>query len=116
MYALIKINIMTHAQVLGLLMIAAGGSCQASASELPSDAVAIQPLTASAGGWLMFLGFVIVIYEIIFVVQRFLNVAIVNENITIVLLIVSLVFILCTRAVIIMFCVRLYQTNCLKAL
>lgn len=77
-------------QVLGLLLIASGASCQASAGELPQGAIAIQALTASAGGWLMFIGFVMVIYEIIFIVQRFLNIGIINENITIVLLIVSL--------------------------
>lgn len=75
------------------MMIAAGGSSQVSTSELLESALAIQGLTASAGGWLMCLGIVLIIYEIIFIVLRFLNIRVVNSHITIVLIIVSLLII-----------------------
>ena len=70
-------------------MAAAGGSCQSSVGEIPEGGVAIQALTSSAAGWLIFVAIVIIIYEAVFITQRFLNISVINNNITIVIIIVS---------------------------
>lgn len=46
-------------------------------------------LTDAAGGWLIFMAFVIIVYEIFFIVQRFINIKIINDHIMIVIIVVS---------------------------
>ena len=71
-------------------MAAAGGSCQSSVAEFPPDApLRIIGLTDSAAGWLIFVAIVLIIYEIVVIIQRFLNVKIINQHILIVIIIVS---------------------------
>ena len=74
-------------QVLALLVIISGGSSQSSAGELPPDSMRDQ--TSGAGGWLIFVGFVAIVLEIIVVVIRFLNISVINSNITTFLIVVS---------------------------
>ncbi len=76
---------------MALIMAAAGGGCQSTVGQTGADARAIETvgLTDSAGGWLIFMGIIIIIYEAVVIAQRFLNVVIINQNITIVIIIVS---------------------------
>ena len=69
-------------------MAAAGGSCQSAVGQT-NGSLEIIGLTDSAGGWLVFVGIVIIIYEAVVIAQRFLNVSIINEQISIVIIIVS---------------------------
>ena len=71
-------------------MAAAGGGCQTSVGEFPVNFTELQGLTDSAGGWLIFVGVIILIYEAVFITQRFVNIKIINQHITIVIIVVSM--------------------------
>ena len=45
--------------------------------------------TSAAAGWLIFLAIVLMPYEIIVILQRFINIKIINSNILIVIIVVS---------------------------
>ena len=76
-----------HSQILALIALIAGASSQSSVdnftdSNLPAS-------TDAAGGWLIFVSFWVMLYQVIVIVQRFLNFGIINNAITIFLIIVS---------------------------
>ena len=77
----------THPQILALITLIAGSSAQSSVDGFTNDDLPVS--TDAAGGWLIFVSFWVMLYQVIVIVQRFLNFGIVNNAITIFLIIVS---------------------------
>ncbi len=74
-------------QILSLITIIAGAACQSANipdSNLPSTE------TDSAAGWLIFVGVVGLIYEVVVILQRFLNLNIINNHVLIFIIVVCM--------------------------
>ena len=79
----------TYTQVLAIITIGAGASSQSSVDVFQNN----HPLprnTDAAGGWLIFISFWVMLYQVIVILQRFLNFGIINNNITLFLILVSI--------------------------
>jgi hypothetical protein len=82
-----------HTQILALIALIAGASAQNSVDIFEGSANNLSVSTDAAGGWLIFVSFWVMLYQAIVIVQRFLNFGIINNAITIFLVIVSLTLI-----------------------
>ena len=76
-----------HTQILALIALIAGAASQSSVDGFTNDN--LPATTDAAAGWLIFVSFWVMLYQVIVIVQRFLNFGIVNNAITIFLVIVS---------------------------
>ena len=74
-------------QILALIALIAGASAQSAVDGFTGDNLPAS--TDAAGGWLIFVSFWVMLYQAIVILQRFLNIGIVNNAITIFLIIVS---------------------------
>lgn len=81
--------ILPHKQILALLALIACSSAQTSVSDIPPDATSLAPRSDAAAGWIIFVAFFAILLEVFVVVMRFLNVQIINANITYFLIAVS---------------------------
>ena len=70
-------------QVLALLALISAAACQTSVSSSPLRNTDLVPhsQTFSAGGWIIFLSFWVILYQILAVVQLFLQVKILYTNV-----------------------------------
>jgi hypothetical protein len=75
-------------QILALIALIAGASAQSSIEGFSNNDLIVS--TDAAGGWLIFVSFWVMLYQAIVILQRFLNFGIINNAITIFLIIVSL--------------------------
>ena len=75
--------ILTFCQVLALITFAAGASFSADIW------VTTESLRSSAGGWLAFVGFIVMLIELAIIVARFINFAFVSDYPLVVMIVVS---------------------------
>ncbi len=75
-------------QILSLITIIAGAACQ-SANSLRDQTLPFAE-TDSAAGWLIFVGVVGLIYEVVVILQRFLNLNIINNHALIFIIVVCM--------------------------
>ena len=78
----------TYTQVLAIITIGAGASSQSSV-DVFQDNHPLPRNTDAAGGWLIFISFWVMLYQVIVILQRFLNFGIINNNIALFLILVS---------------------------
>ena len=80
-------QVMSPIQLLAFILLIAGAVCQSAVVDnLEGN---IDSSTRAAAGWLLFISIMCLIYEGLFVALRFLNIRLVNTNITIILIVVS---------------------------
>ena len=79
----------TYTQVLAIITIGAGASSQSSLDIFDRANFPLPGKTDAAGGWLIFVSFWVMLYQVIVILQRFLNFGIINNNITLFLILVT---------------------------
>ena len=89
MYARAHTHTNNKQQVLALIALIACASAQGNVNDVPPEASSLVPKSDAAAGWIIFVAFFAIILEVAVIVLRFLNVGIINSNITLFLIAVS---------------------------